>query len=117
MLTHSLSKVDLFVRGPNRQSQWFQIGPMSIYLRNTERYINNECTKTVDIGNVSVDSKHSGKGEFTRFLEWLEQHDAVSCIYVENVLTLRFCSFFERKGYTKVGKKEDGCPSYFKKVC
>jgi hypothetical protein len=90
---------------------------MEVYARCTLRYIEDRANpvRCLDVANVNV--RQTGRGRFTQFLSYLEQHNPCPLLYVENVHSKRFMMFFVRRGYatdTHVGR-QDGPPSFYKR--
>lgn len=85
---------------------WFYVGEgedqIDIYLRKTLRIIDREKVPCLDVGSVSTQVQ--GRGSFSDILPEIERlADRYQlAIYVENVLSPRFCAFFERRGYVKL---------------
>lgn len=79
---------------------------LQVYVRYTQRFIDNKRLTSFDIASSEVPPDKQGKGVFRKFLalliELLDQLN-VHCdiIYAENVLTVRFASFFERAGWQR----------------
>lgn len=110
------SELITFVSGTRQLSEnrWFDSGPVSFYLRNTNRFLSLEIKhsammagspiysdrlSSLDIANVSVSSEFRGQGFFTEILATIEGNSPHQIIYVENILSIRFAQFFHRRGY------------------
>ena len=97
--------IQAFLAGPERNS-WVKIPGLRIYLRKATHLIHTEgepvMIQCIDL--ASLEATKPGKGAFTRFLVDFEDYvDTLyreKAIYIENVMSDRFASFFERRaGY------------------
>lgn len=89
-------------------------GFRSLYMRFTERYINGRRQVTIDL--ASLEATRPGNGAFRALVAELCAKHPAHTIYVENVLTTRFCEGLERMGFRKQTWGDgapDGAPSYF----
>lgn len=81
------------------QVQWFTINSLQVYLR-----LQRRPSEGVRIEIASVENEVKGRGDFTRFLDWIEEaaifHN-VSVLRVENVLNSRFADYLGRKGFVQ----------------
>lgn len=94
--------IQAFLAGSQRNS-WVKIPGMRIYLRHATHLIRTEgepqMVSCLDL--ASLEAAKPGKGVFTRFLTEFEQYMDTAypdkAIYVENVMSERFASFFRRR--------------------
>lgn len=100
------------VRG-TKFNAWRTDGPLEVYLRITQRYINRRIVKTIDLATINVIEDKQNQGVFRRFLSGMEAlaEDLDRVIYIENVLNPRFAEFFRRRGYTEIDT--DGVPCFW----
>lgn len=90
---------------------WLQDDKMEVYVRAGHHYIRDKDVSSLDIANVNV--FEPGKGVFTHFLQEAEKLNIYDVLFIENVLTPRFASWFEKQGYEK--RYIDGfVPCYYK---
>lgn len=89
---------------PHLAVSWVMAGNIRLYVRKSQRYLfpnNSMLVKCLDIANVVIDAKNKrGEGYFTSLLEWLEANThryGIEALYVENVLDLRFSTFFTNR--------------------
>jgi len=101
---------------------------LSAYIRYTNRWISNKAIPmptpnhingslfpSIEIGSVSVDEEHQGKGNFKKFIAVLEEiaQEKGRIVFVESVLDERFQDFWQRRGYTQIDKLDP--PSFVKR--
>lgn len=93
------------------RNSWVKDHNLDIYLRKGTRWlVYNEDTHTIresvfalDIANATA--KTPGKGDFTRYLKYLEKllkndrYKVIECIYVENIMSEVFTKFLSRQGF------------------
>lgn len=105
-MSELLSQIEQFIGIPSRDNKWFHDPNIDIYLRKTKRIVDGQFLQTLDIANISVHD--TGIGFFTELLGQIEEFckdSPIENIFIENVMTDRFCHFFVKRGYTE---KEDG---------
>lgn len=97
------------VEHPRHGNEWLNFPGLQVYVRRTRRHLDGAVRETLDL--ASVEAKKQGQGTFREFLPHFEHvakfHGLF--VYVENVQTPRFASFFERSGYTKRGNEFPVC--------
>jgi len=84
------------------RNAWVKLPYGELYLRNTNRYIEDKRRWTIDVANVTVKEKERGKGHFKQLIDDLEAglgHRGVEVLYAENIHEPRLMPFFERRGY------------------
>lgn len=70
-----------------------------IYVRVGKRYIGDQLVDTIDLANLNA--KNPGSGAFKNLVKYLEGTYPEYTIYVESVLTQRFCDGLLRMGFTQ----------------
>ena len=88
-------------------NQWLKGSDFEIYVRHSWRFIKGKRLESLEI--ASVNAKRPGHGDFTRFLNQVEEINPYECIYIENLLTTRFEDFFLKRGYTSVSHTDPPC--------
>jgi N-acetylglutamate synthase-like GNAT family acetyltransferase len=111
-------KLQQFLKNRTVRNTWIHGDEYEIYVRKSKRF----GGKFIDIGNVSVHQQ--GRGFFTRMLSEIEcqaRWGGYDGIYVEQILTPRFCEFFKKLGWTRHELSSsdeewfEGAQSYYKK--
>lgn len=97
------------------RNTWLVYSKIKIYVRQTNRLLDNERRATLDIGSVEVAEEHQQKGVFTQWLGLAERtaKKANRAVYVENVLNGDLARFLAKRGYKKVDPNES-TPSFYK---
>lgn len=92
-----------FMASPRRNA-WIACGPVEVYIRKANRYIEGRMVKTLDLANIQVEEKKRSQGYFRAFIanvELLNRSDwGVEYIYVESILEPRLIPFLSANGYT-----------------
>ena len=101
----------------SRGSSWFFTKEIDIFIRSSMRRLPGaeRLVNTIDLANMTVHK--TGTGVFTKLLGQVEQlSDKIGKpIFIENVQTEQFASFFERRGYTKLADVGIGdTPCFFR---
>jgi hypothetical protein len=87
-------------------------GFQGLYLRYGQRNIEGERLRPVlDIASVEV--THPGRGVFTRFLKRVKKMRPGLHLYVESVLSSRFCTGLEKRGFTRTSDSNHLAPNYY----
>ena len=99
-------------------NQWIRERHMSVYVRKGRRYLEGQTMDCLDIGTVTVDERHRGKGHFTKFLLRFEQEASRlrRLVYVESILEPRLVPFLIKRGYKFVPNMKMVIPSMYKTV-
>lgn len=107
---------DIFIQSDNVRNAWIHERDISIYIRRSVRFIDNEAIPCLDIGSVEVVEKHRGIGIFTSFLNRFEEASKKlnRVVFIESILNARLVSFLARRGYVKHPHSVDICPSMYK---
>lgn len=112
----SKMNLSLFLSSSYPPNAWIRERNISIYVRKSSRYINNNNIPCLDIGSVQVDEKYQKKGIFSAFLYRFEQ-EATKLnrgVYVESILNPFLVNYLLTKGYDYVSGICLDCPSMFK---
>lgn len=86
----------------DHRNQWLNLPYGEIYIRNTQRFLEDERRRTLDLANITITKSERGKGHFKRLLDDLENglsRHGIKAIYIECVLEPLFLPFFEKRGY------------------
>lgn len=108
--------------------QWLEDEHMKVYVRRGRRILpsfdasatalavfhtrNLESTKratTLELASIDVLENEQGQGRFKAFLAEAERINPWDALYIENVLTQRFESFFVRSGFLPVSDTFPTC--------
>jgi len=85
---------------------WFRIDEyeLEIYARKTQRFINGDMVTTLDLASFGVDTNSRSKGNFTRFLDEIEEvaDELGLTLYVESILNKRLFDFLVRRNYNSI---------------
>ena len=107
-MTEKYSPIKKFLDARERWplNKWFYLEAINLYLRKSKRMIDGELTPCVDIASVIVENK--GRGEFSRFLDWLiSNYSESSVIFVESVLEKRLDIFLGRRGFKRTSGEDN----------
>lgn len=90
---------------------WLCVGKLDVYVRRAGRLVGEQYVPTLDIASVS--SADIGGGHFSKWLPLFEALAEASGhrIYVENVATERFRSFWVRLGYVRKIPPDSDAPN------
>lgn len=85
-------------------SQWVYADDGKLFIRLTNRYINNEVIPSIDVANIEIDEEYQGKGLFKELLSEIEikAEQLGRCVYVESVLNDMLINVLPRYGYEEV---------------
>ena len=108
-----------FISLPMR-NQWIREKDISIYVRKSVRYLNEEYFHCLDIASVEVDEGKRGEGIFKQFLLRFER-TAKECgrvSFIENVQNLRLRDYLLKEGYNYDSSSNSSCfsPCVFKVI-
>jgi hypothetical protein len=100
--------------------KWIEDDHMKVYVRLGRRYLPNrdiryahqDQYRTLELASIDVDEDRQNQGLFASFLAEVEKLNPCEALYVENVLTARFESFFIRNGFLPVPNSTP--PSFYK---
>ena len=112
MIGLNFSELRMFLWGKENR-KWISVGPYSVYVRLSIRYINGGVVETFDIANIE-NKVNPGQGMFRLFMEGVAEYVSLSevpikFIYVENVLEDRFCKCLVRLGFTEITGTSPPC--------
>lgn len=103
-----LPTIDEFIQGHDRDGQadnsWVRCpGFKSMYVRRSARrsLCGSTCGPVLDLANM--EARCPGSGAFKRLVARLRKQYPNWILYVENVLTKRFCDGLERLGFVRLG--------------
>ena len=104
-----------FLAGRQR-NQWLRFSGISIYLRRSRGRCLGKgvfSTKVLDLANM--EATKPGDGSWTKFIGSLKDYpdlqETFEYLFVENVLTEKFASWFRARGWIEIG--ESICPSFY----
>lgn len=89
------------IRGRPGFSDWIYVGPLSVYLRLTKRFVNTRWYNTIEISSVNVEEEYQGQKIFKQFFELFETfaHLVKRTIRVESVINPKLEAFLSKQGY------------------
>ena len=106
--------LDEFIQNSNRfpNNAWVEEDGFSgLYVRKTQRYLNNQLCETLDLANIQA--KKPGSGAFTKLIARLLNTYPNIVLYVENVVDPdRFGKKLIELGFTRI--ESDYFNSYWK---
>jgi len=107
---------DTFIQSEKVRNAWIYERDIAVYIRRSQRFINDKAIFCLDIGSVEVVENHRGIGIFTSFLNRFEEAAMKlnRAVFVESILNARLVSFLARRGYAKHPHSADFCPSMYK---
>lgn len=102
-----------FVRDDSLRNTWIYGRRIKVYIRRSNRLINDKIMSCLDLANVEVDENYRGIGIFTKFLDDFE-FNAIQMkrvVYVESIPNLRLYNYLLRRGYklTKLSNPLSPC--------
>ena len=126
-LYESKSQLDIFLKRINpystKENAWVSFEDAEVYVRVTKRYLNNKGVRTIEIANVTRESRAENidynpliksTGFMNRLMNKLEtyavKHKII--VYVESILNEFLPEWYERRGYTRV--QGTSPPSFYK---
>ena len=80
-----LSEIDTFLKSSIRNT-YVNDDKITMYIRKSQRLVNKKTVKFFDIGNISIDENHWGKGIFTNLISNLISKYPDMNIFVESIL-------------------------------
>ena len=80
-----LSEIDTFLKSSIR-NVYVNDDKITMYIRKSQRLVNKQTVKFFDIGNISIDENHWGKGIFTNLISNLISKYPDMNIFVESIL-------------------------------
>ena len=107
---------DTFIQSDKVKNTWIHERDISIYVRRSQRFIDDKATLCLDLASVEVVEGHRGIGIFTSFLNRFEEAATKlnRTVFVESILNARLIYFLSRRGYVKHPHSVDLCPSMYK---
>ena len=106
--------LDEFIQTTNKfpNNAWVkEDGFSGLYVRKTQRYLNDQLFNTLDLANIQA--KKPGSGAFTKLVNRLLKTYPDIVLYVENVIEPeRFGKKLIDLGFTRI--ESDYCNSYWK---
>ena len=93
--------LDRFVESTFRNA-WIQEKNIRIYVRRSQRFIDDKAIPCLDIGSVEVDENKWGQGIFTKFLNRFEAEakKLKRAVFIESVINERLLAHLKNKrGY------------------
>lgn len=71
-----------------------------LYVRQSTRCINGELVKCLDLGSIDVHQSLQRTGVMSSLVEFLEDINPWSAVYIENLMSKEVADAFVRRGYT-----------------
>lgn len=90
-------KLITFCKQEYPRNAWLEIKGIKVYLRHSQRLIDEQMVPMLDIGSIEINPP--GKGTFKRLLQLIIQVCPHSYIFVENVHNKRFAEYFLKNGW------------------
>ena len=108
--------LDLFLSSDYPRNQWMAEKYIKVYVRKSNRYIQEVKYEFLDLASVEVCESQRGKGIFSEFFSRFEKQAKKSDrgVYVESILEKRFVNFFSKLGYKFVPNTNMECPTMYK---
>lgn len=78
-------------------NDWLRAGGYSVYVRSGRRNIDGNFRTTLEIASVHIDEDLRGRGWFSRFLVFAEEHSPWEILWVECVENPRLADHFRRR--------------------
>lgn len=93
------------------KNKWIKEGKVICYMRKSSRLYEGRLIECIDIASVTIDELTRESGHFTKFLEQVEETAKKEdrAVFIENVMTERFCNLFRRKGYNLFSNDMTSC--------
>jgi hypothetical protein len=88
-----------FLSKPFPRNKWISSDNISIYVRQSKRFINGEHLDFLDLATIDIDPM--GEKIFINLLDRIEKEFHMYNIFIESILSDRFLNFFLKRGYTK----------------
>jgi hypothetical protein len=93
-----------FLECDQANRRWINSGPLTVYVRKGRHcLIPRRLYLCLDIASVAVQEADRGQGVFTRWLDGAADivggQTRIEALFVENVMSDRFLSFFEKNGW------------------
>jgi len=94
-----------FCKGKSKvKRKWFVFTNARIYLRLTERYIDGQTYKCIDIASITVQTEANNKGIATNLIQKVEGQAATAnrIVFIENVLHEALLHILKKRNYKKI---------------
>lgn len=82
---------------PLSKNQWFHFKNFKIYIRTSNRIIENKKERTIDIATIEVDEKYQSRGILTKFLDEIENNFPNNIIFIESVVNPKLYTHLIKK--------------------
>lgn len=110
----SMRSLQDYLRSPTT-NEWVRFEHARIYVRTTERYIDERCVKVFDLSNIEVADGFRGQGTFKRACNLIAVMADVDFLRIENVLDERLQSHLRGRGFVREPGPPRDSPSFYVK--
>lgn len=97
----------------SRRNEWITVGPVSAYVRNTRRVLNdNVFIATLDIANITISDQYTGVGIGTAIIEQCHQQNPHGATFIESLVNDGWYARLKSNGW--IDKQPSIPPCVFK---
>lgn len=101
---------DDFIKQNRKQNRHIQIGPFNVYMRTTQRFIDGDMKRTVEIGSIesyNPDKRSSMFKETLLYIENSAKNNGYDGVYIESIVNEWLSGKLIEYGYHRVNNSLD----------